>query len=244
MWQALPQRCKERYVFSSKRESFSTKKTFKKTAMKKLFKLFKMGFVFLLLIALLIAVADFSIKHTAAESIYSSTEDIPYNKVGLLLGTGKFLKSGWLNLYYQYRIDAAVKLFESGKIDVILVSGDNSREGYDEPTTFKEDLIKRGIPPGKIHLDFAGFRTLDSVVRSKVVFGQESVTIISQPFHNERAIFIANAKGIKAVGFNAKDVSLRFGLKVQLRERLARVKVLLDLLFGKQPKFLGEKVKI
>ncbi len=218
--------------------------TLKKTTMKKLFKLFKMGFVFLLLVGLVIAIADFSVKRTAAENIYSTTTDIPHNKVGLLLGTGKFLKSGWLNLYYQYRVDAAVELFESGKIDAILVSGDNSREDYDEPTMFKEDLVKRGIPAEKIHLDYAGFRTLDSVVRSKAIFGQESVTIISQPFHNERAIFIANAKGIKAVGYNAKDVTGRYGLKVQLRERLARVKVLLDLLLGKQPKFLGKEVKI
>jgi len=212
--------------------------------MKKLFKIFKMGFLLLLMLGLLIAVADFSVKRSAKENMYSSTAKIPHNKVGLLLGTGKFLKSGRLNLYYQYRVDATVDLFEAGKIEAVLVSGDNSREDYDEPTMFKEDLIKRGIPADKIHLDYAGFRTLDSVVRSKAIFGQESLTVISQPFHNERAIFIANAKGIKAVGYNAKDVSGRYGLKVQLRERLARVKVLLDLAIGKGPKFLGNKIKI
>ena len=212
--------------------------------MKRLFKFVKYITLAFVLLALIIGISDYMVKKSAKDGLFVSTTEIPFNKVGLLLGTGKFLKSGRVNLYYSYRIDAAVRLFESGKITDILVSGDNSREEYDEPSTFKEDLIDRGVPANKIHLDYAGFRTLDSVVRSKAIFGQESITIISQPFHNERAVFIANAKGINAVGFNAKDVSGRYGLKVQLRERLARVKVLLDMLVGKEPKFLGKQVEI
>ena len=96
----------------------------------------------------------------------------------------------------------------------------------------------------KIFLDYAGFRTLDSVVRVKKVFGQTSITIISQQFHNERAIYLANHFGIKAIGFNAKDVSGRYGLKVQLREYLARVKVFVDIMLNIQPKFLGKPIKI
>ncbi len=184
------------------------------------------------------------VEKTVADKIYSSTKEIPYNRVGLLLGTSKFLTNGWTNLYYKYRIDAAVKLFKSGKVDFILVSGDNSTKYYDEPSTIKEDLVKRGIPSDRIYLDYAGFRTLDSVVRSKEIFGQSSITVISQQFHNERAIYIANWKEIDAVGFNARDVSLRYGFKIQLRERLARVKMVLDLVFGKEPKFLGERIEI
>lgn len=105
-------------------------------------------------------------------------------------------------------------------------------------------MIKQGIPANRIYLDYAGFRTLDSVVRCKEIFSQESITVISQQFHNERAIFIANYKGIKAVGFNAKGVSKRYGFKVMVRERMARVKMMLDLLSGKQPKFLGKKIEI
>jgi len=149
-----------------------------------------------------------------------------------------------VNLYYSYRIDAAEQLFKSGKIEYILISGDNSREEYDEPTDMKNDLIARGIPEEKIYLDYAGFRTLDSVVRANAIFGQEQFTVISQPFHNERAIFISEKKGFKTIGFNAKDVSSRYGWKVQMREKLARVKMLLDIVVGKQPKFYGEKIEI
>jgi SanA protein len=137
-----------------------------------------------------------------------------------------------------------VRLFKEGKVDFILVSGDNSTKDYDEPSTIKVDLIKKGIPSNKIYLDYAGFRTLDSVVRCKKIFGQSSITIISQQFHNERAIYIAKLKDIEAVGFNAKDVSVQYGFKTRLRERLARVKMVLDLIFDKKPKFLGEKIEI
>lgn len=97
--------------------------------------------------------------------------------------------------------------------------------------------LKNGIPENKIFLDYAGFRTLDSVVRSKVIFGQESITIISQQFHNKRAIYLAYKNGITAIGFNAKDVSVRYGLKVKIREYLARTKVFIDILFRVKPKF-------
>ena len=161
-----------------------------------------------------------------------------------MLGTRKTLASGYQNLYYSYRIEAAEKLFKAGKIKYILISGDNSRKEYDEPTDMRDDLVARGIPLEKIYLDYAGFRTLDSIVRADKIFGQKELTIISQPFHNERAIFISNKKGIKSVGFNAKDVSTRYGFKTMLREKLARVKMLLDLTFGVQPKFLGKEIEI
>lgn len=166
------------------------------------------------------------------------------NKVGLILGTTKRLRDGRINLYYQFRLEAAIQLFKSGKIKYIVISGDNSSTDYDEPTDFKDDLIKAGIPENKLFLDFAGFRTLDSVVRIKEIFGQNAVTIISQQFHNERAIYLAEHFNIKAIGFNAKGISGRYALKVQLREYLARVKVFVDIVFNVQPKFLGDKIAI
>jgi len=188
--------------------------------------------------------SNFLVKQTAKTKLYNTTESIPYNKVGLLLGTGKKLSNGNLNLYYKYRIDAAVTLFKANKITYILISGDNSKTNYDEPTEMKNDLILQGVPANKIILDYAGFRTLDSVVRSQVIFGLDKITVISQEFHNERALYIAKQKGIEAVGFNAKSVTARYGFKTQLREKLARVKMILDLVFGKKPKFLGEQMKI
>lgn len=212
--------------------------------MKTVLIIIKLGLLsaFLCLFALL--AANILVEKTATDKLYNSTNKIPYNKVGVLLGTNKTLKNGRINLYYKYRIDGAAKLFHSGKIDYILVSGDNSSKGYDEPTTIKKDLIKKGVPSKKIFLDYAGFRTLDSVVRSKEIFGQTSITLISQQFHNERAIYISEYKGIRAIGFNAKDVNIKYGIKTRLRERLARVKMFIDLVFGKQPKFMGEKIEI
>lgn len=199
--------------------------------------------VFITLCALILY-SDDRVVSVAYGALYDNVDDIPANKVGLLLGTGKFVHKGRVNLYYKYRIDAALELYHAGKIKFFLVSGDNSRKQYDEPSTIKEDLIAGGVPAEKIFLDYAGFRTLDSVVRSKAIFGQDSLTVISQQFHNERAIFIASQKGIFAIGYNAKDVSGRYGYQIHLREKLARVKMMLDLFFGKKPKYLGEKVEI
>ncbi|MBM1106026.1 YdcF family protein [Aurantibacter crassamenti] len=186
--------------------------------------------------------------HTITSSAYGKTYDeitvIPTNKVGLVLGTSKKLSSGDLNPYYEYRILATVQLFKANKIQFVLVSGDNGSRYYNEPTTFKKDLVKAGIPADKIFLDYAGFRTLDSMVRAKVVFGLDKVTVISQKFHNERAIYLAERKGLKAIGYNAKDVSGQNGLKVHVREYFARVKAFLDMLINTQPKFFGDKIEI
>ena len=126
----------------------------------------------------------------------------------------------------------------------IIISGDNSKKEYNEPQMMKEDLVSSGIDSTIIYLDYAGFRTFDSVIRAREIFGQNSFTIISQRFHNERALFITNAEGMDAIAFNARDVSKRYGFKVQLREKFARVKVFIDYLLGIDPKFLGEKIKI
>lgn len=207
-------------------------------------KILKISFLLLILLIGFISVANYLIVKNAENKTYFEIGDLKKSKVGLLLGTSKHLKSGYINPYYTYRLEAAVELYKSGKIDFILVSGDNGSQGYDEPTAFREDLIKSGIPENKIVLDYAGFRTLDSVIRAKEIFGQTKITIISQKFHNERAIYLAEKNGIQAVGYNAKNVAKRFGIKVQLREYLARTKVFLDIVFNVKPKYLGEKVVI
>ncbi|WP_435263512.1 SanA/YdcF family protein [Tenacibaculum sp. nBUS_03] len=162
---------------------------------------------------MLVFVANYSIKRNAVNKTFSNSSEIKKNKVGLVLGTAKILKNGRVNLYFKYRIQATVALYKKGKIDFILVSGDNGNKNYDEPTDFKNELIKKGIPSNRIFLDYAGFRTLDSVVRAKEIFGQTSVTIISQKFHNERAIFLAEKNGIKAIGFNAKGPNWKIWVK-------------------------------
>ncbi len=180
----------------------------------------------------------------AKNSIYENELKIPENRVGLILGASKYTSNGQINLYYKYRLEAAISLYKSGKIEYILISGDNSKKDYDEPTDFKNDLILKGIPENKIYLDYAGFRTLDSVVRAKEIFGLTAVTIISQKFHNERALYLAKHFNIDAIAFNAKDIKGRYGFKTKLREYIARTKASLDILFNVEPKFLGEKIEI
>ena len=202
--------------------------------------------VFILFLAGCIAIysADRVIHESARGKLFSDVTAIPHNKVGLLLGTSKFLGNGYVNYYYRYRIDAAEVLMKSGKIKYLVISGDNSRKEYNEPEAMKQDLISRGIDSNLIYLDYAGFRTFDSIVRVREIFGQNTVTIISQPFHNERAIFIAGKEDVEAIGFNARDVSANVGIKVMMREKLARVKVFLDYLTNKKPRFLGPKIQI
>lgn len=193
----------------------------------------------------LVFFCNYWIQQSTKDQIYSSTETIPYHKVGVLLGTSKYIAGGRVNLYYQFRINAAAELFHAKKIDFIIVSGDNSAKNYNEPEQMRQSLIEKGIPPNKIQEDYAGFRTLDSMLRTKEVFGQDHYTIISQPFHNERALFISNYYGHHAVAFNAEKVTQRYGLKTQLREYLARVKAVLDLYILKtDAKFYGEKIEL
>ena len=165
-------------------------------------------------------------------------------KVGLVLGTSRNVKGGSRNTFFFNRIDAAVELFESGKIKYIIVSGDNGEKDYNEPQDMREELVKKGIPDSVIFLDYAGFRTLDSVIIAREIFGQKTFIIISQKFHNERAVYLARKNGIEAYGYNAKEVEPMQGVKTKVREFFARDKVFVDLLFGVDPKFMGEKVKI
>ncbi|UOX33460.1 YdcF family protein [Flavobacterium sediminilitoris] len=196
------------------------------------------------LLLIVISISNYTIQKNAKNKTYSTINSIQKNKVGLVLGTSKYLKSGALNLYFKYRIDATVELYKNNKIDFILISGDNGNEKYDEPTDFKNELISEGVPANKIFLDYAGFRTLDSILRAKLIFGLDQFTIISQQFHNERALYLANKNGINAIAYNAKDVSKRYGIKVKIREYFARTKVFLDILFKVKPKFLGPKIEI
>ena len=191
-----------------------------------------------------VAYSNFRITGYAEPRTYDKVKDIPHRHAALLLGTRPTMKSGRPNKYFQYRVDACAALYKAKKVDKIIVSGDNGRKDYNEPEAMQTALIKRGVPASAIFLDYAGFRTLDSVVRAKEIFEQDSYTIVSQKFHNARAIFIAKKKGIDAIGFNARDAQIRYGFKTQLREIFARCKVFLDLMFGKQPHFLGKGIDI
>ncbi|SMP02025.1 SanA/YdcF family protein [Chryseobacterium profundimaris] len=213
--------------------------------MKKIIKnLFKIFLLLLVAGILFIAWANYSIRNNSGPFLSYTTADLPQMKTGLLLGTSKSLNNGFPNAYFYNRIYAAVELYKTGKIQYIIVSGDNSRKDYNEPEDMQLALMEHGVPQDRIFLDFAGFRTLDSVVRAKDIFGQKKLIIISQKFHNERAVFLARQNGMETFGFNAEDVNKYAGFKTNMREYLAKAKAYWDLIFGVEPKFGGDKVLI
>ena len=188
--------------------------------------------------------ANYRIEKSTEEFVTDKLEILPKTKVAVVLGTAPNLVGGYQNYYFTYRIEAATKLYKSGKVTHFILSGDHGRKNYNEPEAMKQALIKNGIPANVIYLDHAGFRTLDSMIRAKEIFGQNEFIVVSQEFHNERAVYIARQNGIKAFGYNAKDVNKHTGLKTNIREYFARTKVFIDSFFNVQPKFLGEKIEI
>jgi len=194
---------------------------------------------------ILVMGSNYYIIRKTRGQIFSDKDQLPPNDVGLVLGTSRYMRNGTPNLFFRYRMDAAAELYHSGKIRHIIVSGDNHTRTYDEPAEMVKSLLQRGVPREKITCDYAGFRTLDSVVRCKKVFGQQRVTIISQRFHLERALFIADYYRMHAVGFPARDVNRKASASTRYREYLAKFKAMLDLfVLRKQPKFLGDPVNI
>jgi len=185
----------------------------------------------------------FIVGWMSGSSCYSNVDDVPVRYAGLVLGCVK--KVGpYDNQFFTKRVDAAAKLFQAGKVQYLIVSGDNNHNGYDEPTDLKAALVAKGIPASKIYCDYAGLRTLDSVLRSKAIFGQVDCTVVSQRFHNERALYIGRRQGMEdMVAFNADDPEAQFMPKMYLREIFSRVKAVIDVEFlHAQPKFLGTRV--
>jgi SanA protein len=175
----------------------------------------------------------------------NNINEVPQSYAAIMLGTSKKLSDGRDNLYYAYRVNAAVTLYTSGKVKKVVVSGDNGTTEYNEPQDMKLDLIANGIPESDIICDYAGFRTLDSIIRFKNIFGQSSGIVVSQEFHNSRAIYIGHRHGISLSGFNAKDVDSYNGFKTRVREVISKTFCLLDVeIFSTNPRYLGDPIKI
>ena len=173
-----------------------------------------------------ILIANIWIILSTEEKNYYVLRDMPSNDVGLVLGTTKSIHGGKENMFFRYRMEAAARLYREGKIKFLILSGNHDSVFYNEPNDMKKALMSLGVPENVMTLDFAGFRTYDSIIRCKEVFSQSKFTIISQPTHNARALFLANHLGIDAVAFAAQDVPT--GYKTYLREYLARPKAILD----------------
>jgi SanA protein len=199
-----------------------------------------------LFIFALIFFSNLVINFYSNDRIFYSVSEIPSKKTALVLGTSKYLigSTKQINLFYKERIKAANDLFESGKVETLILSGTNDSKYYNEPETMKKDLMDLGIPENKLYLDYAGFRTLDSVVRTKEIFSQSDLIIVSQKFHLQRAIFIAGLNNMEAVGYAAQDPPFLTSAKIYLREIFSRINLLFDILFQREPRFYGPKVKI
>ncbi|WP_372847253.1 vancomycin high temperature exclusion protein [Pontiella sp.] len=198
----------------------------------------------LLALVAIVAARQWMVQDTRGR-VFAAAGEMPARHVGLVLGCSPRLQNGRSNLYFRYRMQAAHELFAAGKVGYLIVSGDNHIRSYDEAGAMKDALVELGVPADRIVCDYAGFSTLDSVVRARDVFGQREITIVSQRFHAQRAVFIARRKGIDAIGYGARDLTPRCGLRTLLREQLARVKTILDLyLLNRRPRFLGDPIQI
>lgn len=197
------------------------------------------------LVALLVC-SDRACKQAANGHMFRSLAAVPEREVGLVLGTSKETRHGTPNLHFNQRIEAAAALYHAGKVRHLLVSGDNHIASYNEPDDMRAALIAAGVPASAITCDYAGFHTLDSVVRAKEVFGLSQCTIISEEFHCPRALWIAQRHGVDAIAFAAPDVGLKgWSLRADIREQLARSWCAVDLyLLHRGPKFLGPKEPI
>lgn len=186
-----------------------------------------------------------TVRRAAVDRIYDGVESVPANEVGLVLGTSKFTRGDVRNPHFDHRMEAAARLYHAGRVRHLLLSGDNGTRRYDEPADMRAALLALGVPDAAMTADDAGFRTLDSVVRARKVFGQTRLTIITDRFHAARALFLALHEGVDAVAFPSAEVDLRSSAKSRARECLADVKACLDLwVLHTQPRFLGEPIPV
>lgn len=189
--------------------------------------------------------AHWAVREAAVGRCFARAEDLPARNCGLVLGTAPRVH-GRENLYFRARVRAAAEIFLAGRVKFLIVTGDNTRSDYDEPSAMKAALVELGVPAARIYCDYAGLRTLDSVVRAKDVFGQPSVTIVSQRYHNERALYLADQHGLEdCVAFDAPGVGRGSMSKQRLRELAARCAAVIDVtLLRRGPRFLGEPIAV
>ncbi|HEY3404793.1 MAG TPA: ElyC/SanA/YdcF family protein [Ohtaekwangia sp.] len=205
----------------------------------------KISLILLIAFVALILFSNMLIVSSTEDRVFSDLSALPDHRVALVLGTSHKISGGRPNPFFEKRIETAAELYRMGKIDHFIVSGDNRSKYYNEPLEMQKALMKLGVPSAAITLDYAGLRTLDSIVRCKEIFGQDKIIIITQPFHSYRALFISRYYDIDAVAMVADEPDLESALKVRLREYLARTKAILDLYVLKTaPRFMGEKEEL
>lgn len=199
--------------------------------------LIALGLVFCVLLA-----SNIWVVKSTEEDVFTNFNDVPGATVALVLGTSNKLTNGLPNPFFNNRIATAATLYKEGKVTHFILSGDNRTIYYNEPSEMRKALLKWGVPDSVITLDYAGLRTLDSIVRCKEIFGQDKIIIITQPFHSYRALFISHYYNMDAVAIIAQEPIEEAVFKVYFREYFARTKAILDLYILKTaPHHLGEK---
>lgn len=172
---------------------------------------------------------------------YENIEEIPEAQTALILGAGVY-SNGELSPVFQNRVDKAVELYKAKKVSKILASGDNSTVEHNEVNPVRNQLLEKGIPDSDIYLDHAGFDTYSTMYRARDIFEVTSVIIVTQSFHLPRALFIARSLGLDAYGIPASDVTKPIANNI--REIFANEKAVLNVIFHRKPKFLGETIPI
>lgn len=196
---------------------------------------FTLGFVLLLVL-----LSNRWVLNSTDSYVYTSWALLPDNEVGLVLGTSPYTSDGKPNPHFYGRINAAVDLYQIGKIRHIIVSGSNPDSTYNEPRQMWRELTKAGVPSSAITMDFAGLRTLDSMARAQQVFELQRLTVITQEYHAYRAVFIGKKLGMRVVAYAAPGTGSGPAFGPYTREVLARFKAVLDLfVLRTRPKFLG-----
>jgi SanA protein len=187
---------------------------------------------------------DRQIDRFAAPWLTEDPKALPEVDVALVLGAAPIGPEGGPNRYFEYRLDAAAALWRAGKVKYFLVSGDNRRPDYDEPTAMRAGLIARGVPATAIYRDLAGVRTRDSVLRAKSVFGQQRLIVVSQGFHAARAVFLARREGIDAWGLAARDVQRAYSIFTELRRYPSALRAWYDVWLDTPPRHAGPTITI
>ena len=208
--------------------------------MKLLRKPLRTALLLLFAVGIATAWANWTVGKAADGRVYAKAGDVPAHRVGIVLGTSPRTRHG-PNAFFERRLDAAAALYRAGKIRCVLASGDHGTRYYDEVRAMRNGLVSRGIPGSRIVLDHAGFRTLDSLVRARRVFGVTEAVVVTDGFHLPRALYLARQNGIEAVGLSSAGVSTRIAPWPATREIAARVLVLVDVLTGRQPRLLGPR---
>lgn len=189
---------------------------------------------------LLTLACNLIIVNNAEGKLFTDIDRVTPVEYGLLLGTTPQTNIGRRqNQFFKFRIAAAEQLYKAGKIKKILISGDeNSLDGVNEVECMKDSLVARGVDVADIVLDGKGYRTLDAVWRAVKVYDIHSFVVISQKFHNERAIYLAEHLDLEThdiTGYNAEDSKSTTAIVTFVREWFARDKVFYDILTNKGP---------